>query len=124
MDMDLEALAIAVRGLEGKGFMEPEAQAVDGGEVDVVVQGGRGRQESLDRLHTKDGGKPGGDLRTKEREGVPITLEDVLREEADPAIAEAHGCGSEVVDSFAVQAVALQLLFRDAVGGFVVELSQ
>ena len=37
MDMDLEALAIDVRDLEGEGFMEPEAQAIDRGEVDLVV---------------------------------------------------------------------------------------
>jgi hypothetical protein len=37
VDMDLEALAIDVSDLQGEGFMEPEAQAVDGGEVDVVV---------------------------------------------------------------------------------------
>jgi hypothetical protein len=37
MDMDLEALAVDVRDLEGEGFMEPEAQAIDRGEVDLVV---------------------------------------------------------------------------------------
>ena len=42
MDMDLEALAIDVRDLEGEGFMEPEAQARDRGEGDLVVErGGR-----------------------------------------------------------------------------------
>jgi hypothetical protein len=42
VDMALEALAIDVRDLQGEGFMEPEAQAVDGGKGDLVVQGGRG----------------------------------------------------------------------------------
>ena len=37
MDMDLEALTIDVRDLEEEGFMEPEAQARDSGEVDLVV---------------------------------------------------------------------------------------
>ena len=55
---------------------------------------------------------------------MPVALEDVLVEEADAAVAEAHGRGGEAVDVFAVQEVALQLLFRDAVGGCVVELSQ
>ena len=40
MDMDLEALAIDVRDLEGEGFMEPEAHARDRGAVDVVVERG------------------------------------------------------------------------------------
>jgi Mg2+/Co2+ transporter CorC len=114
--MDLETLAINVGDLEGERFMEPEPQAIDGGEVDLVVQGGGRREESLDLLHTEDGGETVGGLRTQEREGVPVTLEDVLIEEADTTIAEAHGRGGEVVDVFAVQEVPLQLLFRDAVG--------
>ena len=43
VDMDLEALAIDVGDLEGEGCMEPKSQAVDGGEVDLVVQGCGGR---------------------------------------------------------------------------------
>jgi hypothetical protein len=62
MDMDLEALAIDVRDLEGEGFMEPESQAIDGGEICLVVEGGGGREESLDLLHTEDGGEPVGGL--------------------------------------------------------------
>jgi hypothetical protein len=37
MDMDLEALAIDVGDLEVEGLMEPESQAGDGGEGDLVV---------------------------------------------------------------------------------------
>jgi hypothetical protein len=37
MDMDLEALTINVRDLKVQGFMESEAQAIDGGKVDLVV---------------------------------------------------------------------------------------
>ena len=55
---------------------------------------------------------------------MPVALEDVLIEEADATVADAHGRWGEAIDVFAVQEVALQLLFRDAVGGFVVELSQ
>jgi hypothetical protein len=53
--MDLETLAINVRDLQGEGFMEPESQARDGGEVDLVVQGSGGREEPPDLLHTEDG---------------------------------------------------------------------
>jgi hypothetical protein len=35
--MDLEALAIAVGDLEGEGCMKPQSQAVDSGEVDLIV---------------------------------------------------------------------------------------
>jgi hypothetical protein len=57
--MDLEALAVNIGDLQGKGFMESEAQARDGGEVDLVVQGCRRGEEPLNLLHTEDGGKPG-----------------------------------------------------------------
>ena len=124
VDMDLEALAIDVGDLQVQGFMEPESQAIDGGEVDLVVQGGGGREEPPDLLHTEDGGETVGGLRAQERERVPVALEDVLIEEANTAVADAHGRWGEAIDVFAVQEVALQLLFRDAVGGFVVELRQ
>jgi hypothetical protein len=55
---------------------------------------------------------------------MPVALQDVLIEEADAAVADTHGRGGEAIDIFAVQEVVLQLLFRDAVGGFVVELGQ
>src|SRR5215813_5991557 len=42
MDMALQALPVNIGDLKGKGFMEPEAQAIDGSEVDVVVEGGGG----------------------------------------------------------------------------------
>ena len=54
-----------------------------------------------------------GGLRMQECKDVPVTLEDVLREEADTALADAHGRWGEAVDVFAVQEVALQLLCRE-----------
>ena len=89
-----------------------------------MVEGGGGREEPLDFLHAEDSGKPVGDLRTNEREGMPVALEDMRREEANATGAEAHGRGGEAVNVFAVQEGALQLLCRDAVGGFVGELGQ
>src|SRR5881628_2106324 len=117
MDMDLKALAIDVRDLEEEGFMEPEAQAIDGGKVDLVVQGGSRLEEPPDLLHPEDGGETVGGLRTQECKGVPVALEDVLREKADATGADTHGRGGEAVDIFPVQAVVLEFLFRDAVGG-------
>jgi hypothetical protein len=124
VDMDLETWAIDVGDLQEEGFVESESQAIDGGAVDLVVQGGSGPQEALDLLHTEHGGETVRDLRANEREGVPIAFEDVLREEAEATGAEAHGRGGEAVDVVAVQEGVLQLLFRNPVGGFVVELGQ
>jgi len=114
--MDLEARAIDVRDLQGEGFLEPESQAIDGGEVDLVVEGGGGREGPPYLLHSADGWETVGGLRANGREGVPVTLEDVLREEADATVADAHGRWGEAVDIFPMQEGVLQFLFRDAVG--------
>jgi len=53
--MDLEALAINVGDLKGESFMEPESQAIDGGEVDLVVQRGGCLEEPPDLLKAEDG---------------------------------------------------------------------
>jgi hypothetical protein len=63
MHMDLKALAINVRDLEEEGFMEPETQAIDGGEVDLIVEGGGRLEEPPDLLHAEDGGEPVGGVR-------------------------------------------------------------
>jgi hypothetical protein len=124
VEMDLEALAVNIRALKGKGFREPEAQAVDGGAGDLVVQGGGGGKEPPDLLHTEDSGETVCSLCAQERQRVPVALEDMLREEANTAGADTHGRWSEAVDVFPVQEVALQLLFRNVVGWFMVELRE
>jgi len=123
MDMDLEALSIDGRDLEIESLREPEAQAIDGGKGDLVVQGGGRLKEPRALLHTEDGRETVGGLRTQEGKGVPVALEDVRREKADATVADTHGRWGEAVDIFPVQELALEFLFRDAVGGFVVELS-
>jgi len=106
--MDLEARAINVRDLQGEGFLEPESQARDGGEGDVVVEGGGGREEPPNLLHTQHGGETVGGGRAHEREGVPVALEDVLGEEANTTGTDAHGRGGQAIDVFAVEERALQ----------------
>jgi hypothetical protein len=100
MDLALEALTIDVRDLQGESLMEPETQAIDSGKVALVVQGGGRLKEPLDLLHTEDGGETVGGLRTQECKGVPVALEDVLREKADATGAETPGRWGEAVDMF------------------------
>ena len=65
-----------------------------------------------------------GGLRAHEREGVPVALEDRLREEAHATIADAHGRGGKAIDVVAVQEGALKFLCSNAVGCFVIELCE
>ena len=57
MDMDLEALAIDVGDLKVKGFMQPQSQAIDGGEVNLIVQGCGRLEKTSDLCNAEDGGK-------------------------------------------------------------------
>src|SRR5262249_32970076 len=66
MGMDLVALACDVRDVEEEGFMEPEAQALDGDAGDLVVQGCRRGEEPLTLRHTADGRETVCGLRTHE----------------------------------------------------------
>jgi len=66
MDMDLEAAPVNIGDLKGQGFMESEAQALDGGEVDLVVPRSGRLEESPDFLHTEDGGETVDGLRAHE----------------------------------------------------------
>ena len=123
-EVALEALAINGRDLRGEGVMEPEAHARDGGAGDVVVEGGGGGAESPHLRHTAHGGETVGGLRAQEREGVPVALEDVVREEAEATGADAQGRWGKAIAVVAVQAGVLKLLCSEAVGGCVGALSQ
>jgi hypothetical protein len=52
--MDLEALAVHSGDLQGEGFMEPQAQARDGGEGDLIMQGGSRLEDTSDVCNTED----------------------------------------------------------------------
>ena len=119
VDMAREALAVNGGNLQVESFMEPESQAVDRGKVDVIVQGCGRVEEPPDLLDTEDSGKAMLGLSAKERQGVPITLENVLIEEADGAVADTHGRGGEVVAVLSVQEVVLQLGFGEQRGSAV-----
>ncbi len=104
--------------------MEPESHAIDGGEGDLVVPGCGRLEETSDLLGTEDGWKAVFGLRANEGEGMPVALEDILGEESDATVADAHGGWGETIDVFTVEEGGLQLLFGKQVGRFAVELSQ
>jgi len=124
VDMDLEALAVDIGDLQIEGFVEAESQARDGGEIDLIVQGSGRLEQTSDFLKAEDGGEPVCGLSANERQGVPVTFQDMLVEESDTTVADTHGSRGEAVDVFAVQEVVLKLLFGEQVGRFAIELSQ
>jgi hypothetical protein len=100
--MDLETLAIDVGDLQGEGVMEPESYTLDRSEGDLVVEGGGSLAEASTLCNTADGREPMCGLRTHERQDVPVVREDVLGEEADTAVTDAHGSWSKAIDVFAM----------------------
>ena len=46
-------------------------------------------------------------------EYLPVTLQDVLEEESDGAVADAHGVWRESIDVFSMQEVLLELVLGD-----------
>jgi hypothetical protein len=122
--MDLHALAVDIADLQVEPLVEPESQAIDSGEVDLIMQRCGGLEETPDLLDTEDGWETVFGLSANERQGVPVAMKDVLVEESDATIADTHGSRGEAIDVFAVQEVGLKLLFGDQVGRFTIELSQ
>jgi hypothetical protein len=114
--MDLEALAVDGRDLKGEGLVEPQSQARDGGAGDLVVQRWGGLEETPHFCTTENSRETVCGLRAKKREGVPIAREDVLREAADTAGAEAHRRGGEALDVCAVQEGVLECWVGEQVG--------
>ena len=104
--------------------MQPQSQAIDGGAGDLIVPRRGSLEKTPGLLDTADGGETVFGLGANKREGVPIALEDVLREEADTAVADTHGRWGEAIDVFAVQEVGLEFLFGDHVRRFAIELGE
>jgi hypothetical protein len=124
VDMDDHTLRVDVGNLQVEGFVEAETQTINSGEVDLIVQGSGGVEEPPDFFHTEDGRETVCGLGADEREGMPVTLEDVLEEELDATVADAHRSRGESVNVFPVQEVVLEFRFGDAVWGFAIELRE
>jgi hypothetical protein len=55
---------------------------------------------------------------------MPVALEDMLVEEAYPAVADPHSIGRPVVSVFPVEEIVLKIFFRNEVGRLAVELDE
>ena len=60
----------------------------------------------------------------QEGKELPLAVQDALIEEAEAAVADANGGGSELVDVFAVEQIADEFVFGDEIGPFAVEVGE
>lgn len=106
------------------GLLESQAAGVDGGEEDIVVAGGDAGEDGSDLFLAKDGGESVFGLGSEDPEDVPVPMEDMLIEELDAAIADAHGLGRPFAEVLAVKEVVLEFLFGDQLWALAVELGE
>ena len=118
------SLAIDIGDFEIKSFVKPQAAGVDGGKIDVVVESFNVGQNVSDFFDTQDGRQAVFVLGAQDRENVPIALQDVDVEKANPAVADAHGLGRPVIDVFPVEEILLEFGLRNQIWGFGIELRE
>ncbi len=124
VDMDHHAGGVDIGDFEVEAFVEPQAAGIDGGEIGVILEGFDLGKNASDFFSAKNGRKSSFILGSEDAEDVPVSLEDVFEEEANSAIADAHGIGGPVIDVFPVEEVVLEFLLSDQIGGFTVELAE
>ena len=124
VDMALEALTVDVGTLQGECCVEPQSQTGNGREVNLVVLGCGGREETSDLLDTEDGGEAVFGVGAHERQRMPVTLQDVLGEKPDAAVADPHGSWGELIDSLSVQAGGRQRGCGEHVWGLAIALRE
>ena len=113
--VDHEAVSVEVRDLEKEPVVEAESEAIDRGEVHAVVQGCGPTEKAPHFLHTEDGGQAVFGLGSHAVESLPVSLQDVVEEESDGAVADTHGVWREPVNVFSMQEVVLELILGDEV---------
>ena len=93
VDMDHHAGGIDIGDFEVETFMESQATGIDGGKIGVILEGFDLGKNGSDFFNAKNGRESSLILGSEDSENVPVSLEDVFVEEADSAIADAHGIG-------------------------------
>jgi hypothetical protein len=124
VDMDHHAGGVDIGDFEVEAFVKSEAAGIDGGEIGVILEGMDLGKNTSDFFTAENGREASFGLGTEDSEDVPVSLEDVFEEEADAAIADAHGIGGPVIDVLSVKEIVLEFLLGDQIGGFAIELGE
>ena len=124
VDMDHHAATVDIGDFKMESFMESQAAGIYGGEIGVILEGFDLGQNASDFFNAENGRESSFVLGSEDSEDVPITLEDVFVEEANAAIADAHGIGGPPIDVLPMEEVFLEFLFTNEIGCFAVELGE
>jgi hypothetical protein len=124
VDMDHHASGVDIGDFEVETFVKSQAAGVYGGKISIVLKGLDSGQNASDFFHAQDGRKASFILGSEDSEDVPVALEDMLVEEAYPAIANTHGIRRPVVSVFAAEEIFLKLFFGNEIGRPAVGLDE
>ena len=91
MHGDHVARAIDIAHVQGERFVEAQATAGEGGEVDAIVQRRPRLEESVDLWEAEHGWESLFALGSHALQGLPGAFEDRLVEESQGAVTNAHG---------------------------------
>jgi hypothetical protein len=124
--MHMPHVARAVDGthLKGERCVEAQSTAGEGGAGGAMVQGRQGLEEAWARCAAENGREAWFGLSSHALQGFPGASQDLLVEETESALTDAHGAWRETIAVFSMPKRGWQVLGGDAVGGFVGELSQ
>ena len=124
VDMDHHAGGVDIGDFEMESFVKPQAAGVYGGKVGMVLEGFDAGQNVSDFFHAENGRESSFSLGSEDSENVPVALEDVLVEEAYPAIADTHRIGRPLISVFPLEEIVLKLLLANEIGRLAVELDE
>jgi len=124
VDMDHHTGGIDIGDFEVETFMEPQSAGIDGGKIGVILEGFDLGENGSDLFSAENGRESSFGLGSEDSEDVPVSLEDVLVEEANPTIADAHRIGRPVINVLSVEEIVLEFLLGDQIGSFAIELGE
>lgn len=102
VDVAHGARAIDIAHLQGKRFVQAQPTAVDGGAGDTLVPRGGSIEKTVPFVQAEESREAVCGLGSNEVKGLPVACKDVLGEESESAVADAHGAWRESVDIRAV----------------------
>ena len=124
-DMQEQALRIHIRDLEPQPFAQAQAAGVDRDQADAVIQGGDGREEAAHFGGREDDGQFELGIGADQFQfGGPEAFEGFFPEQFEGADGLGAGLAGEFSFRLEMDAVLAELLGRDQVGGFAVELAE
>jgi hypothetical protein len=124
MDVQELPLAVDIGDLEPNALPEPQATSVDRGEADAIDGAADAGENPPHLVAAQDGREFLLALGPRDVEHIPRPRERLLIEELDTAEGDGVGAARDLLDGAQVEEILADVLFRELVGGRMIELGQ